>query len=390
VTTTSVSPDLARIWRGVRVPLGLLLLIVLVALALVLSRGDQTSGDFEPGSYEPGGSHALAHLLQEEGVDVRPVHTIAEARQQADGGTLVITAPDLVPGNGLIELRRRVAHLVLVAPDEKALSTVVPTVTTTGTTDVRTLAPDCTVGAAVGAGTATLGGTRFHTEDPSARQCYRDGQAPTFVQLADRTGTVTLLGTGAPLTNSRLADEGNAALGLRLLGDHQRLVWYVPSPADPALGGANKSFYELVPPGWRYGAFTAGIAVVLLALWRARRLGPVVPEPLPIVVRAAETAEGRARLYRRGGAAGHAAETLREAARARLRTRLGLPRDAEPVALVEAVSARTGRQAAEVGGVLYGPPPGDDGSLVRLAGELDSVERDTVERDTVEREVERS
>lgn len=360
-------------------PLAILLLIVLAALVLVLTRGDQTSGALEPGSYEPGGSHALAHLLQEEGVDVRPVHTIDEARQQADGGTLVITAPHLVPGSGLTELRRRVAHLVLVAPDETALSTVVPTVTTAGTTDVRTRSPDCTVGAAVGAGTATLGGTRFRTEDPSARQCYRDGQDPTFVQLADRTGTVTLIGTGAPLTNDRLADEGNAALGMRLLGDHQRLVWYVPSPNDPALAGTKKSFYELIPPGWRYGAFTAGIAVVLLALWRARRLGPVVTEPLPIVVRAAETTEGRARLYRRGGAAGHAAESLREAARGRLRTRLGLGREADPAVLVEAVSARTGRPAAETGGVLYGPPPADDAGLVRLAGQLDTVERE-VER----------
>ncbi|MFI5612361.1 DUF4350 domain-containing protein [Amycolatopsis sp. NPDC051903] len=378
-TTSSVSPDLRRIWRGVRVPLGLLLLIVLVALALVLSRGDQTSGDLEPGSYEPRGSHALAHLLQEEGVDVRPVHTIAEALQQADGGTLVITAPERVPGTGLTDLRRRVAHLVLVAPDANTLSTLVPTVTTAGTTDVQTLSPGCTVGAAVGAGTATLGGTRFRTDDSEARQCYRAGQDPTLVQFADRTGTVTLLGTGAPLTNDRLSDEGNAALGMRLLGDHQRLVWYVPSPNDPALGGGQKSFYELIPPGWRYGAFTAGIAVVLFALWRARRLGPVVPEPLPVLVRAAETAEGRARLYRRGGAAGHAAETLREAARGRLRARLGLPREAEAAAIVEAVSARTGRPAAELGGVLYGPPPEDDAGLVRLADELDTVERE-VER----------
>ncbi|QRP45015.1 DUF4350 domain-containing protein [Amycolatopsis sp. FDAARGOS 1241] len=378
-TTTSVSPDLRRIWRGARVPLGLLLLIVLVALALVLSRGGQLNGDLEPGSYEPRGSHALAHLLQEEGVDVRPVHTIAEALQQADGGTLVVTAPERVPDNGLPDLRRRVAHLVLVAPDAKALSTVVPTVTTAGTTDVRTLAPGCTVGAAVGAGTATLGGMLFRTDDSEARQCYRDGRNPTLVQFADRTGTVTLLGTGAPLTNDRLADDGNAALGLRLLGDHQRLVWYVPSPNDPALGDGQKSFYEVIPSGWRYGAFTAGIAVVLFALWRARRLGPVVNEPLPVLVRAAETAEGRARLYRRGGAAGHAAETLREAARTRLRTRLGLPREAEAAAVVEAVSARTGRPAAEVGGVLYGSPPEDDAGLVRLADELDTVERE-VER----------
>lgn len=376
---TAVSPDLRRIWRGARIPLALLVLIVLTGLALVLSRGDQTSGQLEPGSYEPGGSRALAQLLGRQGVNVQAAHTIDEARQQADGGTLLITAPDLVPGNGLAELHRRVAHLVLIAPGPESLRQVLPSLTVAGTGDVRTLAPDCTVGSAVAAGPAVLGGVRYRTTDSSARSCYRDGPDPTFVQFADRTGTVTVLGTSAPLTNNRLADEGDAALTMRLLGDHGRLVWYLPSPADPALEGDKKPFFELIPAGWRYGALTAGIAVVLLALWRARRLGPVVREPLPIVVRAAETAEGRARLYRRGGATGHAAETLREAARVRLRSRLGLPRDADPASLVETVSTRAGRAPAEVGAVLHGPPPGNEAELVRLADELDRVERE-VER----------
>ncbi|WP_033295075.1 DUF4350 domain-containing protein [Amycolatopsis jejuensis] len=377
--STAVSPDLRRIWRGVRFPLAILLLIVLVALGIVLSRGSQTSGELEPGSYEPRGSHALAHLLEQEGVQVQPVHTIAEARQAADGGTLLVTSPDLVPGNGLTELRRRVAHLVLVAPGPSSLVQTVPSVSAAGKGEVGTLQPECTVGAAVSAGTATLGGVHYRTTDPKARSCYRDGGLPTFVQVADRSGTVTVVGTGVALTNDRIADEGNAAFGMRLLGDHRKLVWYVPSTEDPALAGEKRPFFDLIPPGWRYGALTAGIAAVLFALWRARRLGPVVREPLPVVVRSAETAEGRARLYRRGGASGHAGETLREAARERLRTRLGLPRDAGPPAVVETVSARTGRAPAQVGAALYGPPPADEAALVRLADELDVVERE-VER----------
>ncbi|MFD2471254.1 DUF4350 domain-containing protein [Amycolatopsis silviterrae] len=377
--STAVSPDLRRIWRGARIPLAILLLIVIVALAIVLSRGDQTSGELEPGSYEPRGSHALAHLLEQQGVQVRAVHTLAEAREAADSGTLLITDPQLVPSNGLADLRRRVAHLVLVAPGSSALDMAAPTVSPGESGDVRTLQPGCTVGAAVSAGPATLGGRHYRTEDRTARACYRQNGEPTFLQLADRTGTVTVLGTGDAFTNDQIAKEGNAAFGMRLLGDHRQLVWYVPSTEDPALAGEKKPFFELIPPGWRYGALTAGIAAVLFALWRARRLGPVVREPLPVVVRSAETAEGRARLYRRGGASGHAAETLREAARTRLRKRLGLPRDAGPPAVVETVSARAGRAPNEVGAVLYGPPPSDEAALVRLADELDAVERE-VER----------
>jgi hypothetical protein len=374
--SAAVSPDLNRIWRGARVPLALLALIFIAGALLLLGRGEQAYGALEPGSYEPGGAHALAKLLKDQGVDVRTVHTIAEADAEVgDDATLLVTAPDLAPAKRFDALRERAADVVLVTPGEPTLRDSLPLVHQAGRSDVGTLPPQCTVAAAVAAGEVTLGGIGYAS--PGARSCYpgEDGGG-TLLQLADGGGTTTLLGSPAPLTNARLAEQGNAALGLRLLGAHPKLVWYLPATSDPALDDSRRSIFDLIPDGWYFGAAQAFVAVALLALWRARRLGPVVTEPLPIVVRAAETAEGRARLYRRAKAAGHAGETLREAARGRLRTALGLPRDADPAALVESVSTRTGRPAREVGAVLYGPPVPDDPALVRLAGELDHVERE--------------
>jgi hypothetical protein len=374
--STAVSPDLRRIWRGARVPLALVLLVFAAGALLLLGRGEQTHGALEPGSYEPGGAHALAKLLEDQGVDIATVRTVAEADDElGEDSTLLVTQPDLVPAKRLDALRQRAGDVVLVTPGAPTLRDSLPLVRPIGQSDVGRLSPQCTVAAAVAAGDVTLGGIGYAA--PGARSCYpgEDGGG-TLLQLADAGGTTTLLGTSAPLTNGRLADDGDAALALRLLGPHPKLVWYLPSPTDPALDDSRKSIFELIPDGWYFGAAQAGIAVVLLALWRARRLGPVVTEPLPIVVRAAETAEGRARLYRRAKATDHAGETLREAARARLRTALGLPRDADPAALVQSVSARTGRPANDVGEVLYGPRVPDDPALVRLAGELDRVERE--------------
>ena len=80
--STSVSPDLRRIWRGARVPLALVALIFAAGALLLLGRGEQTYGALEPGSYEPGGAHALAKLLQDQNVDVRTAHTIAKAEDR--------------------------------------------------------------------------------------------------------------------------------------------------------------------------------------------------------------------------------------------------------------------------------------------------------------------
>ncbi|WP_410663145.1 DUF4350 domain-containing protein [Amycolatopsis sp. lyj-84] len=372
---TSVSPDARRIWHGVRLPLAVVLLLVLTGTLLVLFQGEQTTGALEPDSYEPGGSRALATLLEREGVEIITVRTAAEADDVAGKATVLITQPAYVPKRTFTELRRIASDVVLVQPSPGTVDEVLPGVRVAGELETETRRPDCQAKDPVAAGSATMGGLKYSATQPRAVECY----GGSYLEVPGPQGTVSVLGAPAPLTNEWLANEGNAALAMRLLGKNDRLVWYLPTPADPFLENEKKPLSELIPAGWSYAALQAGVAVVLLALWRSRRLGPVVTEPIPVVVRAAEATEGRARLYRKAKAASHAGETLREAARARLRPLLGLTRDAEPAALVESVAVRTGRAPAEIGALLYGDPPADDAALVRLADGLDVVERE-VER----------
>ena len=205
--------------------------------------------------------------------------------------------------------------------------------------------------------------------------CYAREGLPSLVQLSTAGRTTTLLGSPQALTNDRFDELGNAALTLSLLGQNGRLLWYLPSLGDVS-AGEQRSFYELVPDGFWWGLTQAVVAVLVLMFWRARRLGPVVPEPLPVVVRAAETVEGRARLYRRAGARDKAAAALRAGALRRLIPLMGLPRSAEPPAVVDAVAARTRRTAPDLAALLYGAAPADDAALVRLAGDLDALERE--------------
>lgn len=79
-----------------------------------------------------------------------------------------------------------------------------------------------------------------------------------------------------------------------------------------------QSFFDLLPSGWLWGTLQLFVAAALAALWRARRLGPLVPERLPVAIRASETVEGRARLYRKADARDRAALALRSATRIRL------------------------------------------------------------------------
>ncbi|SDP08951.1 DUF4350 domain-containing protein [Lentzea jiangxiensis] len=338
---TAVSPDSRRIWTAARGPLLIGVVVLFAAVVITLLRGTGEGGSLDPRSYRPEGSRAVAALLERNGVRVE----LTDNASSVKGATLFVTQPDLIDPRRLADLSGRAAATVLLAP-----------ATGVGRVEPGTRQPGCPLAAKAGA--ATTGGVVYEGE----QRCYDS----TLV----RTGTVTTIGYGGIFTNRDLDSEGNAALALSLLGQHERLVWYVPSAADRS---QQKSFGDLVPAGWKFGALQLGVAAVLTALWRARRLGRVVPERLPVLVRAAETVEGRARLYRRSHAAGHAAEVLRQAARDRLAPLLGLPAGEDPS---EEIARRTSRPVTSVRALLHDNGPVDDRGLVALADELDALENE--------------
>jgi uncharacterized protein DUF4350 len=368
--TAQVRP-VAPLVRAARAPV----IIALVALAAGVLIGVLTApgppGFLDPTAPDQQGSRAIAALVRQQGVAVDVVRTAAEARVPA-GATLLVPFPDRLAPAQLDAVRAAGADVVLVAPGPEVLGALAPGVETTARGEpVEVREPGCALPAAERAGAVTLGGDGYRADGATA--CYATPAGAALLQVGGPR-TVTVLGSPDILQNASLADEGNAALALGLLATHPRLAWFLPEPEGPPVG-TERSLLDLVPPGWLWGAGQLAVAAVLLALWRARRLGPVVAEPLPVVVRSAETDEGRARLYRAAGAREHAAEVLRAAARARLAPLLGLPVVAERAALVAAAGDRTGR-AAPVEDLLFGPAPADDAALVALADRLDDLERE--------------
>ena len=185
---------------------------------------------------------------------------------------------------------------------------------------------------------------------------------------------MTVVGTADFMTNSGLLKEGNAALAMNLAGTHPRLIWYAPQHSEgESEGGATIS--DLIPDHVTWIVLQLCLVVALLAVWKGRRIGPLVAEQLPVVVRASETVEGRGRLYRSRRASDRAAEALRTATLQRMLPRLGLGHDSAPPAVVQAVAERCGLNPQAVAHTLFGPPPATDADLVNLAHELDNIER---------------
>nr|WP_281386731.1 DUF4350 domain-containing protein [Jiangella mangrovi] len=330
----------------------------------------------------------MARLLTDQGVDVTPVRTNDEAATAAGpGDTVLVTVPDLLTTAQVDRLVDTGARLVLVAARVR-VPDYAPGLSASLVGEPRSVDPGCDLAAAERAGSARLGGLGYDGDVSRSEgaTCYVvDGEPALAVTATESGSPVVLLGSADPLTNEYLDEDGNAALALGLLGETERLVWYRPLPEGTPEAPA--AFTDQLP-GWVDAAvWQLAVAALLAALWRARRLGRLVTEPLPVVVRASETTEGRARLYRRGRSRAHAASLLRAAAIRRLAATAHLPnvggqKAAAVDTLVTTLAGRTGRPAAEIAALLAGPPPADDAALVRLADDLDALENADVPRAT--------
>jgi len=362
-----------------------MLLVLLGGLIVALLQvRPPVAGPLDPNDTGPAGTHALVALLQHRGQTVVRAGSVATAvaQAQARGTTLVVTSPQELSRGELAELARLRAGLLLVAPGHDALAALAPAVTLAGPAEpVRDLPPRCGLPGAVAAGRADLGGLLLRSAAPGAFRCYPRSEASPFsfsflVRYAAPRHIVTVLGTGAPLANANLGASGNAALALNLLAAGPQIVWLVPGllPAPAAAHSGQHSLTSLIPGQVWAVVIQLGVVVVLLALWRMRRLGPLVTEPLPVVVRACETVEGHGRLYRSRRARDRAAAALRDAALGRIVIRLGLPRNVTADAACQELASRTGRDSGEIRAILFGPVPGDDAALVKLAADLDALE----------------
>ncbi|MFJ7900753.1 DUF4350 domain-containing protein [Streptomyces sp. NPDC096198] len=381
---TSVSPTARGLWTRSRGVLLAAVLLLTGAVVIAVVRSDAHHGRLDPRSADPYGSRAVAALLAEQGVPTRVVTTLDEARTAAaPDTTLLIAAPDLLTHRQQDRLEQAAQHsgsrTVLIAPDT-SLARLAPGVSADPVPSVESLLePGCTLPAARSAGTADTGGIRYRTTAAHADRCYPGDGLPTLVRLpaASAHGDTVVLGAPDILYNKHLGKEGNASLALQLLGSRTHLVWYLPSLSDTsATDAGSRSFFDLLPRGWLWGTLQLFIAAAVAALWRARRLGPLVPEQLPVAIRASETVEGRARLYRRARARDRAAAALRSTTRTRLAPLVGIPvaQAHTPETLLPALSARLHGDDRTLRPLLFGPPPGDDAALIALADQLDALE----------------
>lgn len=358
-----------RSWRWA---LPMLAAVCVVAAIGTYLTAPRPGGRMDPASTGPDGAHALVTLLRDRGVTVEVATSVADVENAARPGTLLLFAQSQrVTSDSLLQrLAATPGDRLLVEPTSRARAALAPGIRSGAS--VLDTKPNCALREADRAGSVDFGpsNTFRAVGGRAVTSCY----GGALVRYRDGERTVTVVGSTDFMTNGGLLQAGNAALAMNLAGQHPRLVWYAPQRVEGQSSGST-TIFGVIPANVIWMVVQLWLAVLLIALWKGRRIGPLVAEDLPVVVRASEAVEGRGRLYRSRRARDRAAQALRAATLQRLVPRLGLGADTSNPAIVIAVAQRSRSHEESVRHILFGPSPVSDADLVQLARALDDIER---------------
>ncbi len=179
-----------------------------------------------------------------------------------------------------------------------------------------------------------------------------------LVSTRASAGSVLLLAEATPLQNAAIGKADNAAFGLALPDPDQPVVF-----AEGVHGYGQRSGLAALPDRWKAGLVLLGLAAILFAWSRARRLGPPDRPDRELPPARSQYVDAMADTLEHTQDRARALAPLGEWARNRIKVGAGLPPDADRDA-VAAAARRMGLSDAEI--VTLWQPPVDDDEVLSL------------------------
>jgi len=344
---------------------------IALAVAIAGGGGNDTGRPYDPTSTSPTGTKALVDTLRQLDVDVSLDAGAPTAR----------TTALLVLVDAMNDAQRRVISswvdaggTLVVADRESPLNPFRAARPTILGLVQRDLHRHCDLAALQQVRHVIVPSATLLRVRPPATGCFTSGPDAWLVTQVQGRGNLVVVGGPDAFTNGSLGDGDNGLLAVTLLAPRSNAhVQVLPLPAP---GGGRKTLADLISDNVKLALLQLGIAFVLYALFRARRLGRPVREAQPVEIPGSELVAAVGRLFQRAHARGHAADVVRDGARRSLAQRMGLAPDAAVADVANAAATRTGRSPDEVAAVLGGPEPTDERALVTLAQETEQLTRE--------------
>lgn len=355
--------------RPVLVGAGLLVLLVLIGLLAGDSNTASGGPPFSPTSTSSDGTRALVLLLQELGGRVRVGDRLPDT-----GSQVALLLRDGLTPDDHDRLREWVSNggtLVVADPSSPLSADTVDE--TLGTLARGT----CTMPELADVGQLDVGSTTRLNARRADASCFgEEGRA--FVTRTSRgRGRIVSIGDASVFTNATLASADNSVLATRLLLPGSDTAVAVLDPNPP--GSGRTVLADLVSDRVFQAILQLGVAFLLYALWRSRRVGQPVTEPQPVAIAGSQFVRAVGGLHQRTHAANRAATTLRGDTRRAVCERLGIPLYTDTETLASLTASRTELDRAAIVAAFDDTPILDEESLVTLGHSLDSIRQEVLD-----------
>ncbi|MBM7824893.1 hypothetical protein JOD55_000720 [Arcanobacterium pluranimalium] len=349
-----------------------LVVVMLVAfIANMLLTSAKDNRPYSPDSYMEKGSAALATLLKNEGVEVVHVTSPEQLRDVDSRTTVLVTSPTSMSDEDIATMVDADARIIVVGNTDFIDLEAWGFNGSIGLRSSRSVVADCENPAAKIAD--EIGPTSAGLSNPPAHSCFLLGNEAVWATSASNP-KISFFGAPDIFTNKYLAERGNAAFAMHILGSQPKLFW-IEGYTDFTIGAQEKDTTAL--PDW---LIYTSIAALLSGLWlvvtRLRRFGKLVPESMPVVVPFGETQAGRARLYARGKDYPYAASILRAATIQAAASRYGLHRYSSRDDVVSAFATASRLSPPQLSDLLYTREVRSERDLQRLSADLNELTKE--------------
>jgi hypothetical protein len=357
--------------------IGIAVGVALVLVGLIAGQSSTQGAPFSPASTSSDGLKGLVLLMQSFGADV---HTNLSV---PDSGTRVaFLARDSLDDQAEADLRTWVrggGTLVLADPSSPLAS---PTSGEVG--GFALVRGQCDLDGVDDVSRIEIGGLnndleftggeRFRAGDHPS--CFGDGDTAYVVE--QRLGEGKIISVGSPnlFANGYLQSADDSVLAMRLLqpGGSQTVAILDAG----ATGSGRTTLIDLISDRVIQATIQLGIAFLIYALWRARRLGRPVVERQPVAIAGSQLVEAVGALEHRARATDRAGAAIRHDVRRIARERYGLAPRVSGTMLSDVVAERTGLDRVRVAYALSDSPVLDETTLVALTNELDTIRKEIV------------
>ena len=348
----------------------LLALLVVIALLAGDSSSSTSGPALSPASTSPSGTRALVLLLRENGGDVRV------GQRTPDSSThLALLLHDGLDDQARAQLDRWVSdgNTLVVADSDSPFAPGPARFPGGGTVDRAT----CDLQGLDDVNHITVhAGDAFVVRRGQA-SCFGTGSRAFIVSAPRGEGHIVTIGSADEFTNELLDKVDNSVLAVRLLLPAEGASVAVLDPNPPGSGGTTLG--DLIADRVFQAILQLGVAFVLYALWRSRRVGKPVTERQPVAIAGSQFVRAVGGLQQRSRATDRAARTLRMETRRALGQHLHVSPNIDAATLADLVVARTDLDRTAVAYALSDAPILDEGSLVVITRQLDTIRKQVLE-----------